>query len=184
MLIISKNFFFIIQRVKARAIPYAHQPPTRVASVAQGGTATPDATKQLVPPDRIFKKYISIYTPDQLKQTLHLTFVHLHFSAISDLKMRLLSAVDVIASVSWFCVITREWWFHVHWIHVEIPSISVIYSVRFPSVFSFFFLCVTAQKHSKQTSYIILLKDVICWSMGPSRLVVSRKKAPGLSLSR
>ena len=42
--------------------------------------------------------------------------------------------------------------------------LSVIYSVRFPSVLSF--LCVTAQKYSRQTSYIILLKDVICWSMG------------------
>ena len=33
--------------------------------------------------------------------------------------------------------------------------------------FIFFHLCVTAQKHLRQTSYIILLKDVICWSMGP-----------------
>ena len=31
--------------------------------------------------------------------------------------------------------------------------------------FVFFHLCVPAQKHSRQTSYIILLKDVICWSM-------------------
>ena len=38
---------FIIQRVKARAIPYPHQPPSRgdnTVSVAQGGTATPGAT--------------------------------------------------------------------------------------------------------------------------------------------
>ena len=36
-------------------------------SVAQGGTATPGATKQLLPPDRVFKRiiYIYIYTPDQ-----------------------------------------------------------------------------------------------------------------------
>ena len=43
-------FFFIIQRVKARAIPCPHQPPTRgdnTVSVAQGGTTTPGATKQL-----------------------------------------------------------------------------------------------------------------------------------------
>ena len=93
-------------------------------------------------------------------------FIHLHFSAVCDLKMCLLTAVDVIATVSWFCVITREKWFNVHIIHVEILSISVIYSVHFPSVLSF--LCVTAQKHLRQTSYIILLKDVICWSMGPS----------------
>ena len=41
-------------------------------------------------------------------------------------------------TVSWFCVITQEWWFHVHFIHVEIPSISVVNSVRFPPVLSFF----------------------------------------------
>ena len=41
-------YFFIMQGVKARAIPYPHQPPTRgdnTVSVAQGGTATPGATK-------------------------------------------------------------------------------------------------------------------------------------------
>ena len=40
--------FFIIQRVKARAIPCAHQPPIRsdnTVLVAQGGTSTPGATK-------------------------------------------------------------------------------------------------------------------------------------------
>ena len=40
---------FIIQCVKARAITCPHQPPTRgdiTVSVAQGGTATPGATKQ------------------------------------------------------------------------------------------------------------------------------------------
>ena len=35
-------------------------------SVAQGGTATPGATKQLLTPDRVLKGlYIYIYTPDQ-----------------------------------------------------------------------------------------------------------------------
>ena len=29
--------------------------------VAQGGTATPGATKQLLPPDRVFKRNIYIY---------------------------------------------------------------------------------------------------------------------------
>ena len=101
MMFIYIYICFIIQCVKVRAIPYPHQLPTRVitVSVAQGGAATPGATKQLLPPDRIFKKYISIYTPDQLKQTLHWTFVH-PFRAVSDFKMRLLSAVDVIATVS------------------------------------------------------------------------------------
>ena len=69
--------------MKARAIPCLHQPPTRgdnTVSVAQGGTATPGATKKLLPPDRILRElyiymyiymcvcvYIYIYTPDQLR---------------------------------------------------------------------------------------------------------------------
>ena len=55
------TFFFVIQRVKVRAIPCPHQPPTRgdnTISVAQGGSATPGATKQLLSPDRVFKKII------------------------------------------------------------------------------------------------------------------------------
>ena len=58
--------------MKARAIPSPHQPPSRgdnTVSVAQGGTATPGATKQLFPPDSVLREsyiYIYIYTPDQL----------------------------------------------------------------------------------------------------------------------
>ena len=58
-------FFFIIQRMKARAIPCPHQLPTRgdnTVSVAQGGTVTPGATKQLLPPVRVLREfYIYIY---------------------------------------------------------------------------------------------------------------------------
>ena len=57
--IIVSNYFFIIWRVKARAIPCTHQLPTRgdnTVSVAQGGTATPGATKQLLLLDRVFKR--------------------------------------------------------------------------------------------------------------------------------
>ena len=46
-------------------IPYLHQPPTRsdnTVSVAQGGTATPGATKQLLPQNRVFNRIIYIYT--------------------------------------------------------------------------------------------------------------------------
>ena len=53
-----------MQRVKARAIPCPHQPPTsgdNTVSVAQGGTATPGATKQILPPEKIFKRNIYIY---------------------------------------------------------------------------------------------------------------------------
>ena len=62
---ISSYFFFIIQRVKARAISCPHQPPSRgdnTVSVAQGGTATPGATQQLLPLDRVWREsYIYIY---------------------------------------------------------------------------------------------------------------------------
>ena len=90
--------------MKARTIPCPHQLPTRgdnTVSVAQGGTATPGATKQLLPPDRVLREsYIYIYTPAQLnaETTLDVSF---HFlSAVCDLKnknkkTRLLSAVDV-----------------------------------------------------------------------------------------
>ena len=57
-------FFFIIQCVKAHAIPCPHQLLTRsdnTVSVAQGSTATPGATKQLLPPDRVFKRILYIY---------------------------------------------------------------------------------------------------------------------------
>ena len=75
--------YFIIQRVKARALPYPHQPPTRndnTVSVAQGGTATPGATKQLLPPGRVLKRniYIYIYTSNQLKVEITM-YIHLHF---------------------------------------------------------------------------------------------------------
>ena len=90
-------FFFIIQRVKARAIPCPHQPPSRgdnTVSVAQGGTATPGSTKQLLPPDRVLResyiyKYIYIYMPDQLNAETTLD-VNLHFlSAVCYLKKRI-----------------------------------------------------------------------------------------------
>ena len=78
--------FLIIQRVKARAIPCPHQPPTRddnTVSVVQGGTATPGGTKLLLPLDRVFRElyiyiYIYIYTPDQLRAETTLD-VNLHF---------------------------------------------------------------------------------------------------------
>ena len=78
-------FFFIIQHVKARAIPCPLQPLTRgdnTVSAAQGGTATPGATKQLFLPDRVLRElyiyiYIYIYTPDQLRAETTLV-VNLH----------------------------------------------------------------------------------------------------------
>ena len=71
--------------MKARAILCPHQPPTRgdyTVSVAQGGTATPGAIKQLLPPDRVLRElyiyiyiYIYIYARS-IKTTLD---INLHF---------------------------------------------------------------------------------------------------------
>ena len=49
-------------------------------------------------------------------------------------------------------------------------------SIWFVFLQFYLYLCITAQKRLRQTSYIILLKDVICWSMGPLRWVVSKRK--------
>ena len=85
----TRRFFFIIQRVKASVTPCLYQPLTRgdnTVSVAQSGTATPGATKQFLPPDRVFKRithththtHTYIYILDQLKAEITL-YVHLHF---------------------------------------------------------------------------------------------------------
>ena len=55
------------------------------------------------------------------------------------------------------------------------PSVSVVYSVIF--LLFYLSLCVAAQKHSRQTSCIIMQKGVICWSMGPVRWVGSKKES-------
>ena len=57
--IINVNIIFIIQSVKSCAIPCPHQLPTRsdnTVLVAQSGTATPGATKQLLLPDRVLRE--------------------------------------------------------------------------------------------------------------------------------
>ena len=120
--------------MKARAIPCTHQPLTRgdnTVSVAQGGTAIPGATKQLLPRDRVFKRiiYIYIYTPDQLKTgiTLH---VYLHFlCSLWFLKNAFTFGrwchYTLTVTVSWRYVITREWWFRVHFIHTAHFLLSI-----------------------------------------------------------
>ena len=117
-------FFFILQGVKAHAIPCPHQLPTRgdnTVSVAQDGTPTPGATKQLLPPDRVLRE-LYIYMPDQLRAETTLD-VHLHFqSAVCDLKKKVFTfggwcyyAFTVTVSY----VITRERWFRVYFLHAE-----------------------------------------------------------------
>ena len=71
-------FFFFINVWKHVSCPalISHQPGVITVLVAQGSTATPSATKQLLPLDRLFKRII--YLPDQLKGEITL-YVHLHF---------------------------------------------------------------------------------------------------------
>ena len=130
------GFFFIIQRLKARAIPCPHQPPTRgdnTVSVAQGGTVTPGATKQLLPPDRVLRElyiYIYIYMPDQLRAETTLD-VNLHFQcAVCDLKKQTKKNAFTFGgwcyyafTVTVFYVITRERWFRVYFVHAENVSL-------------------------------------------------------------
>ena len=57
-------FFFIIQRVKARAIPYPHQPPSRgdnTVSVAQGGYCHPWRYQTAFATGQGIKRIIYIY---------------------------------------------------------------------------------------------------------------------------
>ena len=47
-------------------------------SVAQGGTATPGATEQLLPPDRVFKRNKKIYIYNVTKRKLKLVRLSLY----------------------------------------------------------------------------------------------------------
>ena len=123
--------------MKARAIPCPHQPPTRgdnTVSVAQGGTATSCATKQLLPPDTVLRElyiyiYIYIYMPYQLNAETTLD-VNLHYlSAVWDLKRQKKPKKTKTFTFGSWCyyaftvtvsyVTTRERWFCVYFLHAE-----------------------------------------------------------------
>ena len=60
---VVSNFFFP-HTTSDHHTTCGHQPPTRgdnTVLVAQGGTATPAATKQLLPLERVFKRTVYIY---------------------------------------------------------------------------------------------------------------------------
>ena len=84
------------------------------------------------------------------------------FSAVYDLKTRLLSALWCHSNRFLCCIITREWWFRVDFIHVEIPAISLVYSFRFPSGLSFFMryctipLLTNVIYNSAERSYLLI----------------------------
>ena len=67
--------------------------------VAQGGTATPGATKQLLPPDRVFKRIIYIYIYIYTRPTKSRDYIVCSSSFLVQfviLKTHLLSAIDII----------------------------------------------------------------------------------------
>ena len=83
--------------MKARAIPCPHQPPTKgdkTVSVAQGGTTTPGATKQLLPPDRVFKRNIYQHIHQITKSRLYIgrsfIFILVQFLILKCVYFRLL----------------------------------------------------------------------------------------------
>ena len=92
---IWEDIFFIIQRVKARAIPCPQQPPARsdnTVSVAQGGTATRTSTEQLCHRTG----YLKSYMPDQPKVGNYIVRSSSFLVQFVIFKTHLLSAIDVI----------------------------------------------------------------------------------------
>ena len=83
-----------------------------------------------------------------------------------------LLALDQIQLYAYFTGIKRR--FNILCSDLNFPFCICCLFGRF-SVLSF--LCVTAPNHSRRMSYIILQKDVICWSMGPLKWVVSKKES-------
>ena len=145
-------YIFIIQRVKARAIPYPHQPPSRgdnTVPVAQGGTATPGATKQLLPPDRVLREsyiyiyiYIYIYTPDQLNAETTLD-VNLHFlsavcqTVVPELRSRKFFFAFRDSYVIYKHFMNFIWTFHIFMYGYVTPKYGRIFDSRYRSMAEF-----------------------------------------------
>ena len=129
------HFFFIIQCVIARAITCPYQPLTRgdnTVSVAQGGTATPGATKQLLPLDRVFKRiiYIHIYIYIYILIFTRSTKSRDYIVRSSSFLVQFGNFKNVFTfgcwchymltvTISWCHAITQEWYFCMHFIHAE-----------------------------------------------------------------
>ena len=127
--------FFILQHVKAQAISCPHQPPTRgvnTVSVAQGGTATPGTTKQLLSLEMVFKRiiyiyiYIYIYVCIYARSTKGRDYIARSSSFLVQFVIfKNMSTFSrwchymLTLTISWCHVIIREWWFRVHFIHAK-----------------------------------------------------------------
>ena len=121
-------FFFSSYTVKACAIPCPHQPPTRsdnTDSVAQAGTATPDTTKQLLPPDRVFKRIVYARSTKSRDYIVHSSSFLVQFVIFKNMfTFGCWFHYMLTVTVSWCYVITWEWWFRMHFIHAEDFSLS------------------------------------------------------------
>ena len=134
MIIYIFIYIFIIQRVKARVIPCHHQPPTRsdnTVSVAQGSSATPGTTKQVLLPGRVFKRIIYIYIYIYARSTKSRDYITRSSSFLVQLVIfknaftfSRWCQYALTVTVPWCYVITRKWWFRVHFIYAEDFSIQ------------------------------------------------------------
>ena len=126
-------YIYLIQHVKTGAIPCPHQPPTRgdnTVSVAQGDTATPGATKQPLPPDRILKElyiYIYIYarsvkSRDYIGNPSSFLVCSLWFKKKNAFTFGCSYYYVFTVTISY--IIPQEWWFHMYCIHAENFSLS------------------------------------------------------------
>ena len=99
-------------------------------SVAQGSTATPGTTKQLLLSDRVFKRIIyictyarSIKSRDYIgRSSSYFMWSWWYFKNVFTSRHWCHNTFTV--TVSWCCVITWEWWFRMHFIHTENFSLS------------------------------------------------------------
>ena len=100
---------------------------THTISVAQGLTATPGATKQLLPLDMVFKKIIHIYARSTKSRNyiVCLSSFLVQFAIFKNaFTLGRWYHYALTVTVSGCYIITREWWFHVHFIHAEDFSLS------------------------------------------------------------
>ena len=72
-----------------------------IVSVAQGGTAIPGATKQLLPPDRVFKRNVYLYIRQIYMSTLAILRHIMNFTLTSSVLMTLFWAAIKIQLLSW-----------------------------------------------------------------------------------
>ena len=146
-------------------------------SVAQGCTATPSTIKQLMPPDRVFKRYIYIYIYIYIYARLTKSRDYIDVRSSSFLVQFVIFFKNVFTFGRWchskrflmLCnhtgmVVQRA--FHLCWNPFDTRHLFGSFS------FSFIFFYASLHQGTPDKRHIILQENVICWLMGPLRWVV------------